>query len=215
MRPTTRRSRSTSNTSTIIDNQHSSSRQASIVAGWMRGSATTFALGSARSPQWCFKTYPQRRRELHHDHPLGIYQQDQDWCVLDLHGARWLVVPLRGHCRLGCAGRNRVRALGYPAHFVAILGVWKVLGACAILVPRLPRLKEWAYAGMIFDLTGGAIAHASVGDGDAWMGNVGHIVTPLVIASFVAASWALRPKDRKGEHEDDPKMTRGTLLPSS
>src|SRR4051812_38176233 len=44
-------------------------------------------------------------------------------------------------------------ALGYPGHFTVFLGVWKILGACAIVAPGFPRLKEWAYAGMIFDLT--------------------------------------------------------------
>lgn len=87
--------------------------------------------------------------------------------------------------------------LGYPSHFMTLLGVWKVLGACAVLAPRSPRLKEWAYAGMFFDLTGAAVAHAAVGDGDALMGNVGHILAPLVIAALVVASWALRPQDRK------------------
>ncbi len=53
--------------------------------------------------------------------------------------------------------------LGYPMYFFAILGVWKVLGAIAILVPRFPRLKEWAYAGIFFDLTGAAASCAAVG----------------------------------------------------
>ena len=46
--------------------------------------------------------------------------------------------------------------LGYPTYFVAILGFWKVLGGIALLVPGFPRLKEWAYAGVFFDLTGAA-----------------------------------------------------------
>ncbi len=56
------------------------------------------------------------------------------------------------------AGMN---SLGYPPYFVLILGVWKILGGVAILVPGTPRLKEWAYAGMVFDLTGAAASHAS------------------------------------------------------
>ena len=56
-----------------------------------------------------------------------------------------------------------VPELGYPMYFFAILGVWKVLGAIAILVPRFPRLKEWAYAGIFFDLTGAAVSCAAVG----------------------------------------------------
>src|SRR5436305_2884787 len=81
--------------------------------------------------------------------------------------------------------------LGYPAYFVAILGAWKVLGGVVVLVPRLPRLKEWAYAGMAFDLTGAAASHAAVGD------PAGKIVAPLVILGIVMASWALRPESRR------------------
>src|SRR3954462_7649725 len=65
--------------------------------------------------------------------------------------------------------------LGYPAYFVLILGVWKVLGGLAVLIPRTPRLKEWAYAGMVFDLTGAATSHAAVGD------PAGKLVAPLII----------------------------------
>jgi uncharacterized membrane protein YphA (DoxX/SURF4 family) len=81
--------------------------------------------------------------------------------------------------------------LGYPAYFVGILGVWKVLGGVAVLAPRLPRLKEWAYAGMLFDLTGAAASHAAVGD------PAGKIAAPLIIFGLVTASWALRPESRK------------------
>ena len=92
-----------------------------------------------------------------------------------------------------------VPELGYPMYFFAILGVWKVLGAIAILVPRFPRLKEWAYAGIFFDLTGAAASWAAVGGpGEAF-----HILAPLIIAGFTVASWALRP----------PSRTIGILFP--
>jgi uncharacterized membrane protein YphA (DoxX/SURF4 family) len=81
--------------------------------------------------------------------------------------------------------------LGYPAYFVLILGVWKVLGGVAVLIPRFPLLKEWAYAGMLFDLSGASASHASVGDPAA------KIATPLIILGIVATSWALRPESRK------------------
>jgi uncharacterized membrane protein YphA (DoxX/SURF4 family) len=80
--------------------------------------------------------------------------------------------------------------LGYPAYFATILGVWKLLGALAIVVPGLPRLKEWAYAGFFFDLTGAAVTRAFVGDGAA------DILAPLVFLALVMASWALRPTSR-------------------
>jgi uncharacterized membrane protein YphA (DoxX/SURF4 family) len=86
--------------------------------------------------------------------------------------------------------RGIMSHLGYPLYFAAIIGIWKVLGGLAILAPRLPRLKEWAYAGMFFDLSGAALSHGSVGDPPA------RVITPLVILAVVAASWALRPKTR-------------------
>jgi hypothetical protein len=81
-------------------------------------------------------------------------------------------------------------ALGYPAYVLTILGVWKVLSVPALLAPRLPRLKEWAYAGIFFDLTGAAVSHAVTGD------SPGKIATPLVLLLIAAASWALRPSSR-------------------
>ena len=85
-----------------------------------------------------------------------------------------------------------VPVLGYPTYFFAILGFWKVLGAIAIVVPRFPRLKEWAYAGIFFDLTGAAATWAAVGG----PGEALHILAPLIIAGFTVASWALRPPGR-------------------
>ena len=80
--------------------------------------------------------------------------------------------------------------LGYPRYFVTLLGMWKVAGGVAIMLPRFPRLKEWAYAGVIFDLTGAAFSSTAIGN--AWW----HIVAPLSVAVLVTASWALRPRDR-------------------
>jgi uncharacterized membrane protein YphA (DoxX/SURF4 family) len=95
-----------------------------------------------------------------------------------------------------------VPQLGYPMYFFAILGIWKVLGAIAILVPRFPRLKEWAYAGIFFDVTGAAISCAAV-DGYGAYGF--HVIAPLLIAGLTVASWALRPLSR----------TIGVLFPAT
>jgi uncharacterized membrane protein YphA (DoxX/SURF4 family) len=81
--------------------------------------------------------------------------------------------------------------LGYPVYLATLLGVWKLLGAAAVLAPRLPRLKEWAYAGMFFDLSGAAVSHAASGD------PAGKVLTPVVLIGLVAASWALRPAARR------------------
>src|SRR6185312_2671413 len=80
--------------------------------------------------------------------------------------------------------------LGYPAYFLMILGTWKLLGALAIVAPSLPRLKEWAYAGMTFDLTSAAISRVVMGD------SIIKIVAPLLVAAIVLLSWRLRPAER-------------------
>lgn len=81
--------------------------------------------------------------------------------------------------------------LGYPTYVMGILGFWKVLGAMAIAVPRFPLVKEWAYAGAFFDLTGGLVSHAAHGSG------VNHLFYTGFFALCVVASWALRPAERK------------------
>jgi hypothetical protein len=79
-------------------------------------------------------------------------------------------------------------------YFFGILGFWKVLGAITILVPRFPRLKEWAYAGIFFDLTGAAASCAAVGVSGAY---AFHVLAPLIITGLTVASGALRPESRK------------------
>lgn len=83
-----------------------------------------------------------------------------------------------------------MRHLGYPDYLVTILGAWKLLGTVVLLAPGLPRLKEWAYAGAVFDLTGAAISHLAVGE------PLAKIVAPLLFTGFALASWALRPPSR-------------------
>jgi ABC-type enterobactin transport system permease subunit len=81
--------------------------------------------------------------------------------------------------------------LGYPAYFATILGFWKVVEAVIVLAPRLPRLKEWAYAGAFFELTGAFASHAARGDAARY------VWPPLVLAGIALASWALRPPGRR------------------
>jgi uncharacterized membrane protein YphA (DoxX/SURF4 family) len=87
-----------------------------------------------------------------------------------------------------------VHILGYPAYFVPILGFWKLCGTIAILVPRFPRLKEWAYAGIFFDATGAAASVLAVGGYGPY---AFHFFAPLLLAILAVASWALRPESRK------------------
>ncbi|MFY0780406.1 DoxX family protein [Peribacillus simplex] len=87
-----------------------------------------------------------------------------------------------------------VTNLGYPLYVLTILGIWKVLGAIALVVPGVPRLKEWVHAGIFFLMTGAALSHALAND----YGDYGFsIILPLLYAALNIASWALRPKSRK------------------
>jgi hypothetical protein len=87
--------------------------------------------------------------------------------------------------------RKDVVELGFPIYVLTILGTWKLLGAVAILVPRFPRLKEWAYAGMFFNYSGAVASQLTVGNG---IGSWGY---PLFVTMLVLASWRLRPRSRR------------------
>ncbi|MDY7222637.1 DoxX family protein [Halalkalibacterium halodurans] len=87
-----------------------------------------------------------------------------------------------------------VTNLGYPSYVLTILGIWKVLGAIALVIPGFPRLKEWVHAGIFFLMTGAALSHAFAND----YGDYGfYVILPLSYAVLNIASWALRPKSRK------------------
>jgi hypothetical protein len=81
--------------------------------------------------------------------------------------------------------------LGYPLYLLTILGVLRIFALITLLVPRFPRLKEWAYAGLFFEYGLAFISHITVGDGaKAWIG-------PLILMSIEITSWYLRPPTRK------------------
>jgi DoxX-like family len=81
--------------------------------------------------------------------------------------------------------------LGYPAYIIPLLGLGKVLAVAAILWPGFPRLKEWAYAGIFFNMTGATVSHIANRDGSSI------VVVTATIAAFTLASWALRPQSRR------------------
>ena len=80
---------------------------------------------------------------------------------------------------------------GYPSHFFMVLGVLQVLAAIAISVPKMPRVKEWAYAGIVINLIAAGHHHYVAGDG------IGKIAIPFVVLLFAIASYLLRPTPRR------------------
>lgn len=81
--------------------------------------------------------------------------------------------------------------LGYPAYFLSLLGVWKILGVVAVLMPKFPLLKEWAYAGFFFAMSGAVYSHLASGD------SAKELFGPVLLIVLTIASWYLRPADRK------------------
>ena len=81
--------------------------------------------------------------------------------------------------------------LGYPLYFMTIIGLGKILGVIAVLVPERPLLKEWAYAGLCFNLAGATASHAFSGDA------LSHTVRPAIVLGLCVASYLLRPDTRR------------------
>lgn len=81
--------------------------------------------------------------------------------------------------------------LGYPAYLMTIIGVWKLLGVIAILIPKRLLLKEWAYAGFFFVMSGAVISHLIVGD------IAGRTFPAVLLLVLVIISWYSRPTNRK------------------
>ena len=84
-----------------------------------------------------------------------------------------------------------ITRLGYPLYFLTLLGVWKLLGVIAILIPKFSLLKEWAYAGFFFAMTGAVFSHFAVGDAAK------DYFGPILLIVLTIVSWYFRPAERK------------------
>ncbi|MCC8425940.1 DoxX family protein [Mucilaginibacter sp. UR6-11] len=93
--------------------------------------------------------------------------------------------------KAGAGGLDSITHLGYPAYFLTILGVWKILGAITVLIPKFGLVKEWAYAGFFFIMTGAVFSHLAGGDGAK------EFFGPILLLILTVVSWYFRPADRK------------------
>jgi hypothetical protein len=93
--------------------------------------------------------------------------------------------------KAGAGGADSVAHLGYPGYFLTILGVWKVLGVIAVLVPKFPVVKEWAYAGFFFVMSGAIFSHIASGN------PMTEIFPALLLLVLTIISWYFRPAERK------------------
>lgn len=81
--------------------------------------------------------------------------------------------------------------LGYPVYVITLLGIWKILGVIAVLIPRFPLVKEWAYAGFAFTMLGALFSHIVTG------GGLSELAPPGLLLVLTIVSWYFRPADRK------------------
>jgi len=93
--------------------------------------------------------------------------------------------------KTGAGGADSVVRLGYPMYVLTIIGVWKILGVIAVLIPKYPLLKEWAYAGFFFVMSGAVISHIIVGS------PAGETLPAVLLLVLTIISWYFRPADRK------------------
>jgi uncharacterized membrane protein YphA (DoxX/SURF4 family) len=84
-----------------------------------------------------------------------------------------------------------VNGLGYPMYLLTLLGIWKLLGVVAVLIPKYPLVKEWAYAGFFFTMTGAIYSHIVAG------GTMNEIFPPVLLLVLTGVSYYFRPVDRK------------------
>ncbi|SRR5258708_409185 len=96
----------------------------------------------------------------------------------------------------GQGGLDSITNLGYPVYILTILGVWKMLGVIAVLLPAgrqvfLNLIREWAYAGFFFVMTGAIFSHVASGN------SISEILPPLLLLTLTMISWYFRPADRK------------------
>ena len=107
----------------------------------------------------------------------------------------------------------RMAQLGYADYFLTILGVWKVLGVVALLIPKFPLLKEWAYAGFFFAMSGAVFSHVARGSEAA------DFFGPVLLLVLTAVSWYFRPAERKlipinivNQKENESQESQGRLV---
>ena len=93
--------------------------------------------------------------------------------------------------KTGAGGVDSITHLGYPVYFLTILGIWKILGVVAVLMPKFVVVKEWAYAGFFFAMSGAIFSHIAVRN------PLSEVFPALLLLILTVVSWYFRPADRK------------------
>jgi len=121
-----------------------------------------------------------------------IYWVSTIWLALGMLATGTLqLFKVKAEGAVAPPGVEGITHLGYPIYFLTILGIWKILGVVALLIPKFPLLKEWAYAGFFFAMSGAAFSHIASGD------SMNEIFPSLLLLVLTVVSWYFRPSDRK------------------
>lgn len=121
-----------------------------------------------------------------------IYWVSTLWLSLGMFSTGIMqLVKTQADGALAPPGVYGITQLGYPVYFLSIIGVWKILGVIAILVPKFPLVKEWAYAGFFFIMSGAIFSHIAVAHPFV------EIIPSLLLLVLTLVSWYLRPASRK------------------
>ncbi|MFZ1678708.1 MAG: DoxX family protein [Saprospiraceae bacterium] len=121
-----------------------------------------------------------------------IYWISTLWLALGMFSTGLVqVLRVQSEGALAPPGVWGITQLGYPVYFLTILGVWKILGVVALLIPKFPLLKEWTYAGFFFTMTGAIFSHIASGS------PMNEYFPSLLLLALTLVSWYYRPLDRK------------------
>ncbi len=121
-----------------------------------------------------------------------IYWISTLWLALGMLATGTLqLFKMKAEGALAPPGVYGITHLGFPVYVLTILGIWKILGVVALLIPKFPLLKEWAYAGFFFIMSGAIFSHIAVGD------PLNEIIPALLLLILTVVSWHFRPTDRK------------------
>ena len=122
-----------------------------------------------------------------------IYWIATIWLALGMlsTGIVQLLKPKEQGTTIAPGGVTSITHLGYPIYILTLLGIWKILGATTLLIPKFPLLKEWAYAGFFFIMSGAVFSHIMLGD------SLNELFPALLLLMLTIVSWYFRPADRK------------------
>jgi len=127
------------------------------------------------------------------------------WILTGLAAAFMLMASIPDVLQIPAAV-DILKHLGFPPYLLPFIGLAKILGVVVILLPMFQTLKEWAYAGLVFDLIGAFYSHVSVGDRpNDWMFSIVGLL--LVVISYAFYRWKMNYQEFNHEVDKRNRIT--------